>query len=101
MRRPLAIVAVAAIILGLTMGTSVAQQEAVQVAATVPVPRVPSGDADTTDPSARGPYATVRKDVIRGWARVDIGYPAGVLGDGVPLVEDVRRSPIRSTATAT
>lgn len=89
MRRPLALVAAAAIVLGFTTGTSVAHQEPSQASPALAVPRAPTGDADTTDPSARGPYATVRKDVIRGWARVDIGYPAGVLGDGVPLVEDV------------
>ena len=89
MRRSLAVVASLAVAVGLLTGTSPAQSTPDQGQSLSIGPRAPMGDVVPPDPSKRGPYATERIDVVRSWNDVNIGYPAGVVSEGVPLVEDI------------
>ena len=89
MRRVVALAAGSVLILSLTAGTSGAQDQPTPAPPALSLGATPRGDVVPSDPSAPGPYATKRIDVIRSWASVDVGFPAGVVTEGTPLVEDV------------
>ena len=89
MRRVVALAAGSVLILSLTAGTSGAEDQPTPAPPALSLGATPRGDVVPPDPSAPGPYATKRIDVIRSWASVDVGFPAGVFTKGTPLVEDV------------
>lgn len=89
MRRVVALAAGSVLILSLTAGTSGAEDQRRPAAPASSLGATPRGDVAPPDPATPGPYATKRINVIRSWASVDVGFPAGVVTEGTPLVEDV------------
>ena len=89
MRRVVALAAGSVLILSLTAGTSGAQDQPTPAPPALSLGATPRGDVGPSDPSAPGPYATKRIDVVRSWASVDVGFPAGLVSEDTPLVEDV------------
>ena len=90
MRRILASFGAGLLTLGLTSGTSAAKQATGQTEEPSSAAAPRTSEVLPPDPTAAGPYATKRLDIVRSWASVDVGFPpeaAQLIGSN--LVEDV------------
>ena len=90
MRRILASFGAGLLTLGLASGTSAAKQATGQTEEPSSAAAPRTSEVLPPDPTAAGPYATKRLDIVRSWASVDVGFPpeaAQLIGSN--LVEDV------------